>query len=204
MAIASAAVTGLLPQGRNTVLARVDTALFAALVRLDREMADSSALAEGIIRSAGDVSPDVVIGSKSQTGTDHGRCPVCHRRPGRQNPPRRCRSASVNSGIASTVSFHSPAVREAARESFELEQELRHAIEAEQFTLAFQPVVDLGQGRTVGPRVWCAGSIPSAARLHNKKPGRCRAYFVRAGAPTRRWFDRVPDGHRHRPAPAVG
>jgi len=49
-----------------------------------------------------------------------------------------------------TVAFHSPKAREAARERIHLEQELRRALDKNEFALHFQPVVDLAAGQTVG------------------------------------------------------
>jgi EAL domain-containing protein (putative c-di-GMP-specific phosphodiesterase class I)/GGDEF domain-containing protein len=49
-----------------------------------------------------------------------------------------------------SVTFHSPKARETARDYFQMEQELRHAIAENQFVLAYQPVVDLGQGKAIG------------------------------------------------------
>ncbi|MBN9526285.1 MAG: phosphodiesterase [Alphaproteobacteria bacterium] len=46
--------------------------------------------------------------------------------------------------------FFSPTAREVARERFSTEQDLRRALQDDEFTLHFQPVVDLVAGRTVG------------------------------------------------------
>jgi EAL domain-containing protein (putative c-di-GMP-specific phosphodiesterase class I)/GGDEF domain-containing protein len=46
--------------------------------------------------------------------------------------------------------FYSPAARDAARERFLTEQELRRALVNSEFRLHYQPVVDTARGRTVG------------------------------------------------------
>jgi EAL domain-containing protein (putative c-di-GMP-specific phosphodiesterase class I)/GGDEF domain-containing protein len=48
------------------------------------------------------------------------------------------------------VNFFSPTAREAARERFLTEQELRRAIAGDEFRLHLQPVIDLNLGRAVG------------------------------------------------------
>jgi EAL domain-containing protein (putative c-di-GMP-specific phosphodiesterase class I)/GGDEF domain-containing protein len=48
------------------------------------------------------------------------------------------------------VSFFSAESSESARQRFQLEQELRHAISRQQMVLHFQPVVDLAAGQVVG------------------------------------------------------
>ncbi len=48
------------------------------------------------------------------------------------------------------VNFHSTAARQEARDRFALEQELRGALERQEFLLHFQPVVDPVAGRAVG------------------------------------------------------
>jgi predicted signal transduction protein with EAL and GGDEF domain len=53
-------------------------------------------------------------------------------------------------GGAEPTIFFSPAARDAARERFTTEQELRRALQDNEFTLHYQPVVDIAAGRTVG------------------------------------------------------
>lgn len=59
-------------------------------------------------------------------------------------------AAAVVTTAIKSVSVHSPAARQAVRERFELEQELRKGIENNQFVLHYQPVVDMLEGRSVG------------------------------------------------------
>lgn len=48
------------------------------------------------------------------------------------------------------IEIYEPKQARAARRRFSIETELRRAIEAEQLTLAFQPVIELGSGRVAG------------------------------------------------------
>lgn len=48
------------------------------------------------------------------------------------------------------VILHSPDTRQKALERFRLEQDLRHAMERNEFALHYQPIVDLAQGRAIG------------------------------------------------------
>ncbi|MGV8840721.1 MAG: putative bifunctional diguanylate cyclase/phosphodiesterase [Bauldia sp.] len=61
-------------------------------------------------------------------------------------------AAIVSAGDAAGPGFayFSPAAREAARQRFLTEQELRRAILADEFRLHYQPVVDLARGRVTG------------------------------------------------------
>ena len=59
-------------------------------------------------------------------------------------------TASRGAVVEGAPAFHAPAHRAAARERFLLEQELRRAIDDDQFVLHYQPVIDLSLGRPVG------------------------------------------------------
>ncbi len=57
--------------------------------------------------------------------------------------------------------YFSPAMNAAALERLNLEQELRRALEADEFTLCYQPVVDLNTERIVGAEALLAWRHPS-------------------------------------------
>ena len=59
-------------------------------------------------------------------------------------------TAAIQASPLATVALHSAQARQAALSHFRLEQDLRQALEREQFSLHFQPVVDLQAGRTIG------------------------------------------------------
>lgn len=59
-------------------------------------------------------------------------------------------AASRSADRSAPIAFHAPALRQAARERYLLEQEIGRAIEREEFVLHYQPVVDLSLGRAVG------------------------------------------------------
>ena len=59
-------------------------------------------------------------------------------------------AAAAMTEESKAVSFHSPKARDAARERFRMEQELRRAIKDDEFRLHFQPVADLRLGKAVG------------------------------------------------------
>lgn len=59
-------------------------------------------------------------------------------------------AAASLAGDAAPVILHSAETRQKALERFRLEQDLRHAIERDEFTLHYQPIVDLGRGRALG------------------------------------------------------
>jgi EAL domain-containing protein (putative c-di-GMP-specific phosphodiesterase class I)/GGDEF domain-containing protein len=56
-----------------------------------------------------------------------------------------------------------------ARERFALEQDLRHAIDREQFAMVFQPVVDLAKGRMVGAEALLRWHHPEAGMVSPAK-----------------------------------
>ena len=137
--------------GRSVQLARVDAGMLAALVPAAGGNFDAASLAARIndvlAGATADVSideinisPELVAGI-AQPGQDGETADVLL--------ANAVAAAALNK-MPRSVNFHSPAARDAARERFELEQELRHAIKAEQFELHFQPVVDLERGRTTG------------------------------------------------------
>jgi EAL domain-containing protein (putative c-di-GMP-specific phosphodiesterase class I) len=59
-------------------------------------------------------------------------------------------TAAANPAGVGPATFYSPKAREEAQQRFALEQDLRHAIAAKEFELAFQPVVDLIAGKVTG------------------------------------------------------
>jgi len=59
--------------------------------------------------------------------------------------------AAAGQGVAGTpVVLHSAEARAAALDRFKIEQELRRAMDQDEFVLHYQPVVDIGAGKTVG------------------------------------------------------
>ena len=58
-------------------------------------------------------------------------------------------AAALASDVAPVV-FHSPKARAAAIERFTLEQELTRALARDEFTLHYQPIIDLSVGRAIG------------------------------------------------------
>ncbi len=54
---------------------------------------------------------------------------------------------------AGTITWYAAALDLQARERREIERALRHSVETDEFTLVWQPVVDLGTGHTVGAEV---------------------------------------------------
>jgi EAL domain-containing protein (putative c-di-GMP-specific phosphodiesterase class I)/GGDEF domain-containing protein len=72
-------------------------------------------------------------------------------------------SSKVRGGGSADV--RTPRPVQAARERFSLEQELRHAIEREQFELHFQPVVDVELGKIVGAEALIRWNHPQAGSI---------------------------------------
>ena len=136
--------------GRASALARVDNAMFAALVPVTGT-SDATELADTIQSALAIVGGDVIVDSvavKPELGVGIALAGS----DGETAAALLANAVAASSAcsLASPVNFHSPVARDAARKNFELEQELRHAIKEQQFTLAFQPVVDTALGRTVG------------------------------------------------------
>jgi len=59
-------------------------------------------------------------------------------------------AASSQATDATPVMLHSAKAREASLDRFRIEQDLRRAIERNEFELHFQPIVDVHAGRTIG------------------------------------------------------
>lgn len=59
-------------------------------------------------------------------------------------------AAAAQASVAAPVTLHGTQARQAALDQFRLEQDLRRAIDRNEFTLHFQPVVDMALGCTVG------------------------------------------------------
>lgn len=66
---------------------------------------------------------------------------------------------------AGTITYYAAALDLQARERREIERALRHSIDARDFTLAWQPVVDLGTGQTVGAEVLLRWNHPELGEI---------------------------------------
>lgn len=66
---------------------------------------------------------------------------------------------------AGTITYYAAALDLQARERREIERALRHSIETPDFTLAWQPVVDLGTGQTVGAEVLLRWNHPELGEI---------------------------------------
>jgi EAL domain-containing protein (putative c-di-GMP-specific phosphodiesterase class I)/GGDEF domain-containing protein len=131
--------------GRDVPLARIDSATFAAVLPAGAET--DALLPDIIARVSHDialdgltVAPDLMVGV-AMPDTDGGDAEVVL---------GNAVAAAASNRVPRTFTYYSAAARDAARERFELEQELRQAIRTDAFDLHFQPVVDLGLGRVSG------------------------------------------------------
>jgi EAL domain-containing protein (putative c-di-GMP-specific phosphodiesterase class I) len=62
----------------------------------------------------------------------------------------RALAAAAQAGDASPVTLHSAPARHAALQRFRVEQDLRRAIDRDEFELYYQPVIDISAGRPIG------------------------------------------------------
>lgn len=72
---------------------------------------------------------------------------------------------SGSSAESGTITYYAAALDLQARERREIERALRHSVETEDFSLAWQPVVDLGTGQTVGAEVLLRWNHPELGEI---------------------------------------
>ncbi|GHA25861.1 GGDEF-domain containing protein [Devosia pacifica] len=131
---------------RNVPLARVEAAAFAFIKRVDAGRPESveavlrenlSSLSHPVPVAGVEAMPELT-GGVALAGVDgaYGADLL-----------DAALAAAANTTIPKTVSRHAPRVRQEIREQFELEQDLRKALDSNEFLLHFQPVVCHAEGR---------------------------------------------------------
>lgn len=132
----------------SDILARTSGDEFAILLRLDRGTADALRAAERIKAvltlpfrlSDLEIRIDCAIGCALLTSNVATADEVL----------RNAQFALKRAKRSGTTQIYEPIQAQAVRRRFSIETELRHAIEGDQLTLAFQPLVELGTGRIAG------------------------------------------------------
>jgi predicted signal transduction protein with EAL and GGDEF domain len=148
-------------------LARVGPSRFACLVHADFSDADPWAHASVQLRDAMQA-----CGAEFHVG-DFAIAPVLHAGLAVHPDDGIDGEALIDSAIAAAtlanaaapVVLHGIQARRAALDEFRLEQDLRRAIDREEFALHFQPVVDVLLGRTVGAEALLRWTHPERGRV---------------------------------------
>ena len=130
------------------MLARTSGDEFAILLKLDRGIHDALRAAERIKAvltlpfrlTELEIRVDCAIGCALLTKSASGADEVL----------RNAQLALKRSKDLGITQIYEPVQAQAVRRRFSIETELRHAIEAEQLTLAYQPLVELKTGRVAG------------------------------------------------------
>jgi diguanylate cyclase (GGDEF)-like protein len=132
----------------HDILARTGGDEFGILMRLERGLEDAvlaadrikAALTAPFRLSEVEMRVDCAIGCALLSGREELADEVL----------RNAQFALKRAKTSGRVHFYEPNQARAARRRFGIETELRRAIEADELTLAYQPIVDLGSGRISG------------------------------------------------------
>ncbi|MDB5721414.1 MAG: bifunctional diguanylate cyclase/phosphodiesterase [Alphaproteobacteria bacterium] len=129
-------------------LARTGGDEFGVLMRLDRGIEEALQAAERIRATLAapfklselEIRIDCAIGVAILSGREQHS----------EEALRNAQFAKKRSKTSGCVELYEPNQARAARHRFSIETELRHALEQDRLTLAYQPLIDLGTGRLAG------------------------------------------------------
>ncbi len=148
----------------HDLLARTGANEFAIVVRLTEGPGDvlhvarriEAALAQPFRLSDFEIKLDCAIGCALATGTGDGAEElICH-----------AQLALKTAKTSKRIEMYQPSAMSAAHRRFTLETELRRAIERDELTLAFQPLIALASGKIAGFEALARWRHPEQGEIH--------------------------------------